>query len=129
MIPTAARAVNNAIGNGGSYSAITGAKIVKSLAKKLHIPSAVAQKSVGNTYTVEQYDKLKPPEMPNLANKTKIGIQRFESSPPKNMINKPPTTEMESSIVKESLRPSFLYMKPERIIAPNSDTVDDKLLL
>jgi len=41
---------------------------------------------------------LKPPEIPNLANKTNKGIKTLESVP-RNRMKIPPTTEIDSKIV------------------------------
>ena len=72
--PTAVIEVNISIGSGGCFSAIKGAKIVATLAKKLQKPRAVAQKRVGNTSTVETYTMTKPLEIPNFARVTNIGM-------------------------------------------------------
>lgn len=51
--PSAVIDVKISIGKGGYFSAISGAKIVATLAKKLQNPIAVAQNKVGNTSTVD----------------------------------------------------------------------------
>ncbi len=73
--PIAVIEVKISIGSGGFFSAIKGAKIVATLAKKLQNPSAVAQNRVGNISTVETYTMTKPLEIPNFAKVTNIGIK------------------------------------------------------
>ena len=77
------------------------------LAKKLQKPRAVALNSVGNTSTVELYSKTKAPEIPNLANTTKIGMAIPPVLLPKKRMQHPPAHESANNSVNVNFRPIF----------------------
>lgn len=112
--PPAVIDVNISIGRGGGFSAISGAKMVAILAKKLQKPRAVAQKSVGNTSTVDTYTITKPLEIPNLAKVTKMGIS-CGLFVPQNKISSPPIAEMIKETEKASRIPIFFSRTPPRM--------------
>ena len=64
-------------------SAISGEKIVNSLAGKLQKPFAVAAKSTGNKSTLHRKQMQKPDEIPNVAKSTRNGNSNdpFKGSP------------------------------------------------
>lgn len=63
------------IGYGSAASAMTGAKMVENRAKRLQMPNAVAQISVGKNKGVARYAILNAKEIPNLASKTKVAVK------------------------------------------------------
>ncbi len=107
-MPTAANAVKIIIGMGAFCSATIGANIDKTLAKKLQNPKAVEQNKVGNTFTVEQYTRTKPPVIPNLVITTKMGIRSNRDSPTKIIVN-PPITDIANKRVNDFLIPKLPY--------------------
>jgi hypothetical protein len=113
------RDVSTIIGTGGSTSATWGATIVRTLAKKLQKPRAVAENKVGKTSTVATYTMMKHAEIPNFVITTKIGIQTVALAPRK-MITKPPTVEIIHKKVNDFLIPSLLYNAPPQILATRS---------
>jgi hypothetical protein len=62
------------IGIGSSLSATCGTAIVNILAAKFMEPNAVAENIVGNTSTVETYNRTKDPATPNFVIAINIGI-------------------------------------------------------
>ena len=120
IAPIVVRLTKIIIGSGGSLSATWGAKIVKTLAKKLQNPRAVAQKRVGKISTVAIYTITNAPAIPNLARITKNGIQKRYSAP-RNRMQIPPTDDNAKRSVNESLIPNFPYKYPPRATATSSE--------
>ena len=75
MIPSPQIVATVIIGKGGGLSAICGDITVKSLAKKLQKPRAVAANNVGNTSTLAKYTKLNAHTIPTLISPRKIGTK------------------------------------------------------
>lgn len=107
MTPKAVRAVKMIIGSGGSCSATIGAKVERTLAKKLQNPIAVEQNKVGNKSIVAKYTNKNPPVRPNLHITTNRGISTVSDSP-RNMITKPPIVDKINRKVNDFLTPTRL---------------------
>jgi len=128
IMPIPQRPVKTIIGRGGSASAICGATIVSTRARKLHTPKAVAQKSVGKISTMQMYTLTKEPEIPIFVNTTKAGI-RDSCVVPKKMMMIPPMTENVSKKVNAFLIPNFLYRNPPKTTEQQSVPELAKVLL
>ena len=128
MMPINVSDTNNIIGKGGGLSATSGASIVRTLAKKLQKPRAVAQNNVGNTSTVLTYTITKAPAIPNFAKTTKNGIQKVDDSPRKRII-RPPNADNPKSPENDFFMPSLPYSRPAHAIATSSLPPLAKLLL